>query len=120
MDLIINEVVCGLIEVSTKETKPIELIQVGVSILKGKPISNTDKKNILKAIITRVAYGNDGIVGTFDDRLSPETLNTLLVIIDSEMIDFVIAGIVSISKKEGFKNIFDRCGVCIKWKAKER
>jgi hypothetical protein len=120
MELIVSDVAFALLNMSTKDTKPIDLVKTGVQILQNKPISKQDKKEILKAILTKIAMGEDGVIGTFDDRLSPETLNTLLVIIDSEMIDFVIAGIVSVSKKEGFKSVFNRCGVCIQWKAKVR
>ena len=118
MDIIIKEVFGAMVLVFNKQTMPIDLVKNGVELLQNKPISNVEKKAILKQILTMVALGDDGIKGTFDDRLSDKTLEVLLVMVDSELIDFVIAGIVAVSKKEGFKSVFNRCGVCIQWKKK--
>ena len=119
MDQIIKDVALALLDVCTKQTMPIDLVKIGVELLQNKPISNVEKKAILKQILTKFALGDDGVISA-DDRLSDTTLNVLLVVVDSDLIDVVIDGIVSISKKEGFRNVFNSCGVCIKWKAKVR
>lgn len=118
MDVIVNEVFLGLIAIATKSTTPSELLEKGVEILQNKPISNVQKKEVLKSIIKKIAYGSDGIPNSWDDRLSEDTLNILLMAIDSQLMDALIDGIVVNFKKVGFKEIFNKCGILIKWKAK--
>jgi len=116
MEPLISDVFQTVLLACTKEAKPIDIIQSGVEVLNAKPIEKHFKKEILKAVIERIAAGNDGIQGTADDRLTPETLRVLIVLLESDVINTVIDGIVVQIKKAGFKNIFDRCGVLIRYK----
>jgi hypothetical protein len=115
MEPIIREVFEGLTKICNKEATPIDIIKTGVKILEGKPINKAFKKEILVAVLKRIAYGQDGLADTEDDKLSPETLNMLIMLIESEFLDAVIDGIIVSFKKVGL-TIFDRCGVLIKFK----
>ena len=115
MEPIIREVFDGLTKICNREATPIEIIKTGVKILEGKPIDKVFKKEILIAVLKRIAYGQDGLADTEDDRLSPETLNILIMLIESECLDAVIDGIMVSFKKVGL-TVFDRCGVLIKFR----
>ena len=99
MNSIITETAIGLFQVLTKESTPLQIISKGVELLNGKPISGSTKKQVLKHILTQIARGSDGIMGTDDDRISPETLQVLLVMVDSQLLDVVIDGVVATLKK---------------------
>ena len=98
MDEIIKEVYDVMITTCNKEARPADLIKIGVDILHKRDISNVEKKAILRQILTKIALGEDGVV-SYDDRLSPQTLEVLFVIVDSGLIDVVIDGIVLGTKK---------------------
>jgi hypothetical protein len=103
MEPLISNVFQTVLSACTKEAKPIDIIKSGVDVLNGKPIEKHFKKEILKAVIERIAAGNDGIHGTADDRLSKETMAILLVLLESNLIDTVIDGIVVQIKKVNIK-----------------
>jgi len=115
MEPLVREIVKGLLDISTKEMKPLVLVEEGVKLLQDKPFNKNTKKEILKAIIQQIAYGADGVCNTFDDRLSPETLNILLMIIETDTVDYIIDGIVANFKKLKVKTLFNKCGVLIRW-----
>ena len=99
MDVIIKDVALALLDVCTKQTMPIDLVKIGVELLQNKPISNVEKKAILKQILTDIAVGQDGVKGTYDDRLSENTLGLLIILIEADLTDVIITGVVSGAKK---------------------
>lgn len=109
MEAVTREVYDVLTKTCKKDTMPIELITKGVEVLQHKnDISKSLKREILKAVLERIAYGGDGIAGTEDDRLSERSLMMLQNVIDSEIIDILIAGIVAGLKKTNVKKCFKR------------
>jgi hypothetical protein len=103
MEPVIKEVFNVMLSKCTKEAKPIDIIKSGVEALQTKQINKSFKREIVKAVIEKIAAGNDGIHGTADDRLSPETLQVLIVLLESDVINTVIDGIVVQIKKINVK-----------------
>lgn len=108
MDLIAKEVFTEVLKISSFDTTPIQLIKKAVDVLHNKPIDKVFKKEIVKAVIERIAYGRDGIRGTTDDRLSAHTTELLITLINSELLDTLVDGVVNKFKTSGFPNCFKR------------
>ena len=99
MDEVIKEVFDVMVSGCNKDIQPIDLIKTGVDVLHKKNIHKDFTFEILKAVLKKIANGNDGISGTEDDLLSQNTIGLLIILIDSELIDVIITGVVSGSKK---------------------
>ena len=110
MEPIVYEVFDAVSVVINKDAKPVDIIKTGIDVLQSKPIDKQLKKTIIKAVINKIAHGKDGIAGTEDDRLSAHTVMVLVMLLESEMIDVVIDGIVATIKKK--QNIF-KCFKCL-------
>ena len=95
----------SILKVSNKSSLPIQLIELGVSMLYNKPMDKHLKKELLKRVLERIALGRDNIMGTDDDVLSQRTLNLLITLLESDIIDTVIDGVVSNHKKITFTKI---------------
>jgi hypothetical protein len=100
-----QELFDSILKVSNKSSIAVELIQTGISVLYNKPIDKHLKKELLKRVLERIALGRDNIKGTDDDVLSQRTLNLLITLLDSEMIDTIIDGVVSNYNKTTFTKI---------------
>jgi hypothetical protein len=99
----------ALLKCCDKDTKPLDVIKKGVELLdRNKVYDNKTKRYILIEIIKMYAVGEDGQGGTADDRLSPETVSILTMLIESEMIGLVIDGIVAGIRKIKL-GCFKRC-----------
>lgn len=116
MDTIITEVYHEMLKVCSNTATPTSIIQTGVELLQKKNIDKNLKKEIIKAVVRKFALGTDGISNTEDDRLSEQTLVVLIMLIESDLIDTVIDGIVSQIKKSGFTKCFHRFGMLIQYK----
>jgi hypothetical protein len=87
-------------------TKPLEVITKGIELLKNHPVyDNKTRKLLLIEIIKMYSAGCDGVMGTADDRLSENTVAVLSVMIENDMLGYVIDGIV-----KGTKKIKIKCG----------
>lgn len=103
-NIILEEVYTTLEKLVKKDVQPIELIKAGIEILQPKHINKNVKKEILIVVLEQIAYGNDGIPGTNDDRLSQESLHLLkLIVSNSDVIHFTIKGIIATIKKTKIK-----------------
>jgi hypothetical protein len=100
-----QELFDSILKVSNKTSLPIQLIEAGISVLYNKPIDKHLKKELLKRVLERIALGRDNLKDTDDDVLSQRTLNLLITLLDSEMIDLIIDGVVSNYKKTSFTKI---------------
>lgn len=116
MEPIIKEVFNAMLAACTREASPIDIIKTGVVLLNRKPIDKSFKKEMIKAIIERIAHGHDGVANTEDDRLSPKTLDMLLMLLENDVIDYVIEGVVTTVKMNKFRTCFNRFGVLIRYK----
>lgn len=100
----------------TKEKNAVDIIKHGIEILKFTPVPNAEKKKILVEILRFVAYGEDGLPNTSDDRINPETLKVLLVLIENDLISSIIDGLVLVAKKTNFITLFKRCGWLVRYR----
>ena len=57
------------------------------------------KKNLVLSIIERISKGLDGIEGTSDDIISQETMNTIRVLLQNNLIEGIINGLIKVSKQ---------------------
>lgn len=74
-------------------------IKTGIELVsKLTHISGPDRKLVLIAAIERIAKGSDGIVGTGDDILAPETLNMLEVLIEHNIVSPLIEVLLDAAK----------------------
>ena len=105
MDDVTSDIITALINISTKQTRPIDLLNTGVDILHKKNIRNEYKKLILKEIITKIAIGEIGFKEKFDELLHEKTLDALLVIVDSDLLDPLISGVCSRRKNRNCLNM---------------
>jgi hypothetical protein len=120
MEHITREVFDAMLKACTKSSLPTDIIKAGVEVLQYKTIDKSFKKEIIKNMLQRIAYGKDAKKGTDDDILSQQTLELLIVLIDTDIIDTLIDGVVVGLKKVGFRNCFNRFGILIQWKFKLR
>lgn len=78
MDDVVREVFKKMLDKAEHSpSHPIDIIRVGVQALNSKDISNNLKRDILTYALDEIANGQDGIAGTADDRLSPETVKII-------------------------------------------
>jgi hypothetical protein len=98
-----------------KSHTAIDIIQQGVKLLEDYDnVKPQEKKKLLKTILISLSKGKDAIVGTADDNVSPATLQALLLLVDSGMLDFVIDGVVK--NIHTYKRTYKICGICLKIK----
>jgi hypothetical protein len=92
------------------KTSPLEVLKKGVELLQKNTLYDEEaKQKMLIEIVSLYANGKDGFADTDDDRLSPETVKVLTVLIESDMVGYVIDGIVANIKKRSsgcFKKMF--------------
>lgn len=114
LNVIIINVTTALFEYCKKDTPPLDVIIKAVNLIDCYNIKNCEKKSIVKGILKRIAMGEDQHMGTFDDKLHENTLDALLIMVDSECIDFIIDGLVKHIHRDVYKSIINKCGFVIK------
>jgi len=68
-----------------------KLIVICIEIIENmENMENIDKKQYVILAITKIAYGDDLISGTSDDTISPQVLESLIVMINRDIINEVI------------------------------
>jgi hypothetical protein len=72
------------------------IMEIAEKIFLRDPIA---KKNIVLSIIERISKGLDGIEGTSDDIISQETMNTIRVLLQNNLIEGIINGLIKVSKQ---------------------
>lgn len=118
MDTIAKEVFDAISSSSTKHSSPIDIIKTGVELLQPKPIEKSLKKEVLKGVIKKIAYGNDGLPNTADDRLSHQTTEILIMLVETDIVSEIIDSIAHKVKKvakhhyggfcDGVRSLFSR------------
>lgn len=83
-------IVYSLINVIKPNMNSLEIIRAGVIHLNKENLSSQNKKTILKTVLYKIAAGNDGIIGTADDRFSKNTIDLINILIDTDLIDDLI------------------------------
>ena len=59
----------------------------------------SQRENLVLSIIERISKGLDGIEGTSDDIISQETMNTIRVLLQNNLIEGIINGLIKVSNK---------------------
>jgi len=72
------------------------IMEIAEKIFLHDPIA---KKNLVLSIIERISKGLDGIEGTSDDIISEETMNTIRVLLQNNLIEGIINGLIKVSKQ---------------------
>jgi hypothetical protein len=93
--LVTNKVTIILLEsISNNQLSQVSAMNViakGMEIMETFPnLSSTDKRSLLLKVIHKVAAGADGILGTEDDLLPKECMETLKIILENNLADGII------------------------------
>ena len=76
---------------SIDTSSAMKLIVICIEIIENmENMENIDKKQYVILAITKIAYGDDLISGTSDDTISPQVLESLIVMINRDIISEVI------------------------------
>lgn len=94
--LVTNKVTIILLEsISNNQLSQVSAMNViakGMEIMETFPnLSSADKKCLLLKVIHKVAAGADGILGTEDDLLPKECMDTLKIILENNLADGIIS-----------------------------
>lgn len=96
---IVNELVKQLLVIIESKkigmSSAIHLIVSGMELLEEYPnLSGKEKRQLLIVALTDIAKGNDGILGTSDDLISPFVLHQLETMLIGNLIEDVISVII--------------------------
>lgn len=98
------------LEVSLEIRKAIESKQININsamaiVKKGmelmdkyKQLSGKEKKDLLIKVLENISAGNDGIIGTDDDILPPDTVASIKTILEGKLVEDIIDTIVSVAR----------------------
>ena len=103
MQAITTEIVQALREAATNRTdllaNPMKIIGIGMEFMKGYPaLSGNEKKALLVRALTSFAAGEDGILGTSDDKVPKPIVDTVAALVQGNLINDVIALVADASK----------------------
>jgi hypothetical protein len=80
-------------------SNPIDLIRSGMELVQTvSAIDMTDRKACLISALQIVASGKDGICGTDDDLIEPETLKMLNILLQHNIVDHVVEALLDAAK----------------------
>ena len=75
---------------SIDTSSAMKLIVICIEIIENMQTENIDKKQYVILAITEIAKGDDLILGTSDDTISPQVYESLIVMINRDLISEVI------------------------------
>jgi hypothetical protein len=102
----------------------IELIKVGMELVSNlAQLDGLERKKILIAALEIIAKGKDGIAGTDDDMISPETLDMLEILLKRDLVGNLVEMLIDAYKGrldiKGVKVVFEDATAvaegCWKW-----
>jgi hypothetical protein len=85
---------------SVDTSSAMKLIVISMEIIESFDVNNNDKKEYVIIAIQEIAKGDDMIMGTSDDIISPEVVQSLTAMINSNLLDEVIDIVCLASKGE--------------------
>ena len=85
---------------SIDTSSAMKLIVISMEIIESFDVNNNDKKEYVIMAIQEIAKGEDMIIGTSDDTISPEVVNSLITMINTNLLDEVVDIICLASKGE--------------------
>lgn len=78
---------------------PIDLIKSGMVLVKDIAcLSGHERKECLVAALQIIAKGKDGVAGTEDDVLAPETMTMLNVMLEHNIVEHVVEALLDAAK----------------------
>ena len=99
---------------SIDTSSAMKLIVVCIEIMENMESENIDKKQYVILAITEIAKGDDLILGTSDDTISPQVYESLILMINRDLISEVIDIICSATKGDiDVNKIKKTCFGCI-------
>jgi hypothetical protein len=85
---------------SIDTSSAMKLIVISMEIIESFNVNNNDKKEYVIMAIQEIAKGDDMIIGTSDDTISPEVVKSLITMINDNLLDEVVDIICLASKGE--------------------
>lgn len=85
---------------SIDTSSAMKLIVISMEIIESFDVNNNDKKEYVIMAIQEIAKGEDMIIGTCDDTISPEVVKSLITMINSNLLDEVVDIVCLASKGE--------------------
>lgn len=78
---------------------PMDLIKAGMELVKNiVSLSGPERKDCLIAALQIIAKGKDGMAGTDDDVLSPETMTMLNVMLEHNIVEHIVEALLDAAK----------------------
>lgn len=128
MDSIIQDVVKKLSEILAKQSglliNPLQAVTMGMELMNKYPsLSGSEKKVMLVKALNVISSGKDGIVGTNDDVIPKPVLDTLMKLIEGQLVHNLIDLVSDVSKGKFdidktsavAKDTVDTCSGCFKF-----
>ena len=75
---------------SIDTSSAMKLIVISMEIIESFNVNNNDKKEYVIMAIQEIAKGEDMIIGTSDDTISPEVVKSLITMINNNLLDEVV------------------------------
>jgi hypothetical protein len=85
---------------SIDTSSAMKLIVISMEIIESFDVNNNDKKEYVIMAIQEIAKGDDMIIGTSDDTISPEVVKSLITMINDNLLEEVIDIVCLASKGE--------------------
>ena len=85
---------------SIDTSSAMKLIVISMEIIESFDVNNNDKKEYVIMAIQEIAKGDDMIIGTGDDTISPEVVKSLITMINTNLLEEVIDIVCLASKGE--------------------
>lgn len=103
MQVIISEVIEGLRSAIQSRadigTNPMNIVGIGMGLLNKYPtLTGAEKRSLLVEALTKIASGPDGVLGTADDTIPKPIVDTILSLIEGNLINGIIGLVVDATK----------------------
>ena len=85
---------------SIDTSSAMKLIVISMEIMESFDVNNNDKKEYVIMAIQEIAKGEDMIIGTSDDIIPPEVVESLITMINNNLLDEIIDIVCLASKGE--------------------
>jgi hypothetical protein len=85
---------------SIDTSSAMKLVVISMEIIESFDVNNNDKKEYVIIAIQEIAKGDDMIIGTSDDTISPQVVESLITMINSNILEEVIDIVCLASKGE--------------------
>lgn len=103
MRTIVTDIVDGLLKAIEDRadlvSNPLNIVGVGMQLMnKHGDLSGSEKKALLVKALTMIASGEDGVLGTADDKIPKPIVDTIVNLLQGNLINDVISLVADVSK----------------------